>query len=174
VLWNVNLAESDPVLFSRMLERRRRSPAVRIIELASRTTRTSYAADRALLIAPHSELAIANAICQEIVARGMANQDFVQRHVAFRRGPTGIGNGMTDDTLLPDEGTDARWEEYVRFLEDYAPERAQQVSGLAADDIKWIASLYAIRRAPPSAGTAELHVGGRGEQRPAQHPPAGR
>ena len=143
VLWNVNLAETDPVLFSRMLERRRASPAVRIIELATRTTRTSYAADRALLMAPHSELAVANAICQEIVARGRASRDFIARHVAFKRGPTAIGNGTTDDVLLPDESTDAQWEDYVRFLADYEPETAQQVSGLGADDIRWIASLYA-------------------------------
>lgn len=143
VLWNVNLAESDPVLFSRMLERRRANPGVRIIELASRTTRTSYAADRALLLAPNSELAVANAICQEIVARGTWKRDFVERHVAFRRGPTAIGNGMTDDTLLPDEGTDVAWEDFVRFLGDYTPQRVQPVSGLDAADISWIASLYA-------------------------------
>ena len=69
VLWDANLAESDPVLFSRMLERRRKDPAVRIIEVATRTSRTSYAADQSLLHAPHTAPAIANAICQEIVAR---------------------------------------------------------------------------------------------------------
>ncbi len=143
VLWNVNLAETDPVLFSRMLERRRTSPAVRIIDLGTRTTRTSYAADRALLMAPHSELAVANAICQEIVARGRANRDFIARHVAFKRGSGEIGDGQTDDRLLPDESKDAEWKDYVRFLADYAPERAQQISGLAADDIRWIGSLYA-------------------------------
>jgi len=143
VLWNVNLAESDPVLFSRMLERRRKNPAVRIIDLASRTTRTSYAADRALLLVPNSELAVANAICQEIVSRGTWKRDFVERHVAFRRGPTAIGNGMTDDTLLPDEGTEVAWADFVRFLGDYTPQRVQPVAGLGADDISWVASLYA-------------------------------
>ncbi len=163
VLWNVNLAESDPVLFSRMLERRRTSPAVRIIELATRTTRTSYAADRSLLIAPQSELAIANAICQEIVARGMAKRDFVDRHVAFKRGPTGIGNGMTDDVLQPDAGTGAHWEDFVRFLGDYSPERAQQISGLAAEEISWIASLYGDpSRAVVSAWGAAVNQQGRG------------
>jgi nitrate reductase NapA len=163
VLWNVNLAESDPVLFSRMLERRRTSPAVRIIDLATRTTRTSYAADRALLMAPHSELAVANAISQEIIARGMANRSFIERHVSFKRGPTGIGNGMTEDILLSDESSDAKWEDYVRFLGDYAPERAQQISGLAADEIRWIASLYAdSARTVVSAWGAAVNQQGRG------------
>jgi nitrate reductase NapA len=143
VLWNVNLAETDPVLFSRMLERRRVSPAVRIIDLGTRTTRTSYAADRALLLTPHSELAVANAICQEIVARGQANREFVARHVAFKRGPAEIARDVADDQLLPDEGREAKWEDFVDFLRDYVPERVQQISGLNADDIRWLASLYA-------------------------------
>ena len=163
VLWNVNLAESDPVLFSRMLERRRTNPAVRIIDLATRTTRTSYAADRALLMAPYSELAIANAICQEIIARGLAKRSFIDRHVAFKRGRTGIGNGMTDDVLLPDEGSDAKWEDYVRFLGDHTPERAQQVSGLVAEEIRWLATLYAdSARTVVSAWGAAVNQQGRG------------
>lgn len=162
VLWNVNLAETDPVLFSRMLERRRTSPAVRIIELATHTTRTSYAADRAFVVAPGSELVIANAICQEIVARDMANRDFIDRHVAFKRGPTDIGNG-TSDLLRTDESADARWEDFVRFLRDYTPERAQQVSGLAASDIRWLASVYADpARTVVSAWGATVSRQGRG------------
>ena len=74
ILWDTNLAETDPVLFSRLLDRRRGDPAVRIIDLATRTTRTSYAADRAVLHAPHSELMLANAICLEIVNRGWADR----------------------------------------------------------------------------------------------------
>lgn len=63
VLWDANLAETDPVLFSRMLERRRKDPAVRIIDLTRRSTRTSYASDHSLLHTPHSTLALANAVC---------------------------------------------------------------------------------------------------------------
>ncbi len=50
VLWDANLAETDPVLFSRMLDRRRvqpRRPHHRAV--ATRTTRTSYAVDHSLL-----------------------------------------------------------------------------------------------------------------------------
>ena len=39
VLWDINVAETDPVLFSRMLARRAQNPSVRIVELATRTTR---------------------------------------------------------------------------------------------------------------------------------------
>lgn len=142
VLWDINLAETDPVLFSRMLDRRRRDRAVRIIDLTTRTTRTSYAADRSLLHTPHSGLAVANAICHEIVARKWVNRDFVTRHVSFKRGKTGIGYGLTDDTLVVDAPASASWDDYEAFLSAYTPERAQQLSGLSADGIRWLASLY--------------------------------
>ncbi len=145
VLWDINLAETDPVLFSRMLDRRRTDRAVRIVDLATRTTRTSYAADRSLLHTPHSALAIANAICQEIVAREWVDREFVDRYVAFKLGKTDIGHGLANDALVVDDATSVSWDDYVAFLATYTPERAQQRSGLSADAIRWLASLYGDR-----------------------------
>lgn len=145
VLWDTNLAETDPVLFSRMLDRKRAYPAVRIIDLSTRTTRTSYAADHTLLSVPHTGLAIANAICHEIVARHWVDRDFIDRYVAFKRGKTDIGYGLADDTLVVDDATDVTWDAYVAFLADYTPERAQQLSGVPAATIRWLASLYGDR-----------------------------
>lgn len=143
VLWDVNLAETDPVLFSRILERRRTSPAVRIVDLATRTTRTSYAADRALLFAPHADLAIANGVCHELVTSRAVRRDFVDRYVAFRRGATGIGDGRSGEALLAEQPEAVSWEAFEKFLEDYAPERTERISGLAAADVRWLATLYA-------------------------------
>jgi len=142
VLWDVDLAESDPVLFSRMLDRRRLNPAVRIIDLATRTTRTSYAADNSLLHAPHAALAIANAICNEIVTRKWMQRDFIARHVTFKRGKTNIGYDLVDGAIVADEPTAATWDDYVAFLSAYQPERVQQLSGLSAASIRWLASIY--------------------------------
>ena len=142
VIWDANIAETDPVLFSRLLDRRRRDNAVLIIDLATRTTRTSYAADRALLHAPHSAIAIANGICQEIVARRLVNREFVDRHVAFRRGKTGIGYGLADDAPVADDATAVTWDDYVAFLSAYTPQRVQEWSGVPAERIRWLASLY--------------------------------
>jgi len=142
VLWDVNLAETDPVLFSRMLARKRRNPAVRIIDLATRTTRTSYPADESLLHLPQSELAIANAICHEIVARRWVEKDFLDQHVAFKRGKTAIGSQVPDGPLAEDGAEAATWEDYVAFLADYSPERVQRLSGVSAARLKWLASLY--------------------------------
>jgi nitrate reductase NapA len=145
VLWDANLAETDPVLFSRMLDRRRANPAVRIIHLSTRTTRTSYAADQCLLHVPHAEPAIANAICHELVAKNLVDHEFVERYVAFKRGRTEIGDGLSDSLPARDDPTDVSWDAYVAFLADYSPKRAQDLSGVPAESIRWLASLYADR-----------------------------
>jgi nitrate reductase NapA len=145
VLWDVNLAETDPVLFSRMLDRRRTNPAVRIIHLSPRTARTSYAADQTFLHVPHTQLAIANALAHELVNRKLADREFVDRYVAFKRGKTAIGNGPSVGALVEDEAGDADWDAYVNFLADYSPQRAGALSGVAAERISWLASLYADR-----------------------------
>jgi nitrate reductase (cytochrome) len=145
VMWGNNMAEMHPVLFSRILERKQRDRNIRIIDLATRTTRTSYASDKVMLFHPQTDLAIANGICHEIVKRGWVNREFVNRYVALKKGKTDIGYGLQDDFRFTDEPTDATWNEFVRFLEDYTPEKVEQLSGVSAADIRWLASLYGDR-----------------------------
>ena len=145
VLWDANLAESDPVLFSRMLARRRQNPSVRIIDLATRTTRTSYAADHSVLYAPYAALALANGLCQEVVARKWVHREFLDRYVAFKRGRTDLDTPASADGLLRDEPTDATWDDYLGFLADYTPQRTRQLTGVPAATIRWLASLYGDR-----------------------------
>jgi nitrate reductase (cytochrome) len=145
VLWGHNMAESDPVLFSRLLERRRTNPAVRIVDVATRTTRTSYAADRSLLHAPHAEIAVAHAVCHEIVQRRSVNRDFIAQHVSFARGRTSPGYGLDEHVLSADDASTASFAEYVRFLDGYDPDRIEGNAGVAAADIRWLASLYGDR-----------------------------
>lgn len=145
VLWGNNMAEMHPVLFSRLLEQRQQRQNVQIIDLTTRTTRTSYASDRSLIFTPQSDLAIANAICHEIVRNNWVHQEFMERHVSFKRGKTDIGYGLSDDFQFTDEETSATWEEYVDFLDEYTPQRASEISGVPASDIRWLASLYGDR-----------------------------
>ena len=142
VLWGNNMAEMHPVLFSRMLDRRLKHPNVKIVDLATRTTRTSYAADRSLLFKPQTDLAIANAICYELVRNGWVDHGFVKKHVALKSGKTKIGYGTEDHFAFTDEPRDSSWEDFLRFLEDYTPEKIERLSGVAATDIRWLASLY--------------------------------
>ncbi|MDP3352516.1 MAG: molybdopterin-dependent oxidoreductase, partial [Flavobacteriaceae bacterium] len=66
VLWGNNMAEMHPVLFSRMLDQKSKRGA-KIIDFATRTTRTSLASDKSILFEPQTDLAVANAICYEII-----------------------------------------------------------------------------------------------------------
>lgn len=142
VTWGNNMAEMHPVLFSRMLERRRRKPSVKIVDLATRTTRTSHAADRSILFRPQADLALANGICHELVHRGWVDRDFVRDHVTLKAGKTNIGYGLSDDFSFTDEARDVSWDDYVAFLDDYSPEKVEAISGVSADDVRYLASLY--------------------------------
>ncbi len=141
VLWGNNMAEMHPVLFSRMLEQQL-SRGARIIDLAARTTRTSVAADRSIMFRPQTDLAIANSICYELVRTGRVNRTFMERHVALKAGKTDIGFGLEDGFAFKDEARDVDFDELVSFLKDYTPEKVEEISGVSADDIRYLASLY--------------------------------
>jgi nitrate reductase NapA len=142
VLWGNNMAEMHPVLFSRLLERRLKKPDVKIIDFATRTTRTSQAADRSILFLPQTDLAVANAIAHEIIRQGWVNRAFVERHVSFHRGKEGIGYGLEDRFAFTDEAQPITLDEYAGLLEAYSPEKVEPISGVSARDIRYLASLY--------------------------------
>ncbi|HSG07833.1 MAG TPA: molybdopterin-dependent oxidoreductase [Longimicrobiales bacterium] len=142
VLWGNNMAEMHPVLFSRILERKRLHPDVRIIDLATRTTRTSYASDRSVLFQPQTDLALANAICHEIIRNHWIDDSFVREHVSFKKGKTDIGYGLEERFSFADEARDADFDEYVEFLDDYTSDLVAEISGVPADEIRYLASLY--------------------------------
>ena len=141
VLWGNNMAEMHPVLFSRMLDNRLRRP-VKIIDLATRTTRTSAAADKTMLFNPQTDLAIANAICYEIIQNGWMNKSFVDRHCSIKSGKTNIGYGLEDDFKFKDEPKDMGFDAFKEMLADYSPEKVEKYAGVSAKDIKYLASLY--------------------------------
>ena len=142
VLWGNNMAEMHPVLFSRLLDRRLKNPEVKIIDLATRWTRTSMAADRTLLFLPQTDLALANAVCHEIIRNGWVNGAFVDKHVSFHEGKTNIGYGLEDRFAFTDEAKSIGFERYRELLQDYSPEKVERLSGVSARDIRYLASLY--------------------------------
>jgi nitrate reductase NapA len=142
VMWGNNMAEMHPVLFSRMLDRRLKNPDVKIIDLATRSTRTSIASDRSILFHPNTDLAIANAIAYEILRNGWENKVFLERHVTFHTGKTNIGYGLEDKFKFEDAPQTVSFEKYKELLADYAPEKVEKLTGVPAKDIKYLASLY--------------------------------
>ena len=142
VLWDNNLAETDPVLFSRMLDRRAPTPPSASSRWprarpAPATPPTAPCSTR-----PTRRLAIANASATSWSPENGAPQEFVEKHVAFKRGKTAIGYGLSDEELVAEDAKERSGDEYVAFLAAYTPERAQEMSGLSAASIRWLASLY--------------------------------
>jgi len=91
VLWGNNMAEMHPVLFSRVLARKRAAPHVRIIDITTRHTQTSDYADEVLLMKPQGDLAIANGIIRYLVTTGRVDWDMVENHCTFKTGLTEPG-----------------------------------------------------------------------------------
>lgn len=126
VLWDIDLAETDPVLFSRVLARRRADRAVRLVELASRRTRSSHGLDASIAHEPLAAPLLANAIAHELAAQGKVDRRFLARHVSFRR----------------EDGSPADWEDYVAYLEAFTPDRVAARTGVDPDRLRWLATLY--------------------------------
>ncbi len=142
ITWGNNMAEMHPVLFSRMLANRKRRNNVEIIDLATRTTRTSQASDHSFLFKPQTDLAVANAICYEIIRNDWVDKNFISKHVSFHKGKTNIGYGTEDHFAFKDKGESISFAEFETFLEDYTPEKVEKISGVPAKSIRYMASLY--------------------------------
>ncbi|MCF8714929.1 molybdopterin-dependent oxidoreductase [Joostella atrarenae] len=141
-LWGNNMAEMHPVLFSRILDQRLKR-GVKIVDFATRTTRTSMAADKSILFNPQTDLAVANAICYELINKGRVNHSFVDKHCVFKKGKVDMGYGLEDNYSFKDEPELIDLESYKEFLEDYTPEKVSKYSGVSVKDIKYMASYYA-------------------------------
>lgn len=159
VLWGNNMAEMHPVLFSRILETKRRRPGVRIVDLATRRTPTSDYADLYVEFRPGSDLAIANGILHEIVGNGWVDEAFVKENLVFKRGIEDlakIGFGCFDEQAerygFKDEGRSSSLEELKRFLEDYSPEKVEAISGVPAATIRALGKMFGDK----SRGTVSL------------------
>lgn len=136
ILWGNNPAEMHPVLFSRIVDRRARGEQVRIIDIGTRRTRTTGFADDYLEFRPNTDLAIANGILHLLAREGTYDREFVERHGAFRKledeNPTLQGEAMS-------------FEAWQRALDEYTPERVEEISGVPASQIRMLAGLFGNR-----------------------------
>ena len=132
VMWGNNMAEMHPVLFSRMLENKRRNPRVRIIDIATRWTPTSDFADLYVEIRPGTDLALANGILHLLAKGEQFDKPFIEENVVFLRGIDKldkIGYGCFDEQSesyrFKDEANESSLDELIQFLEEFTPERVE-------------------------------------------------
>lgn len=156
VLWGNNMAEMHPVLFSRILERRRTAPHVKIVSMETRNTRTGQAADIHLLFNPQTDLAIANGIANLLIKNNKVDRAFVEKHCVFQRGKENIGYGLEDKFAFKDEGQSISFDEFAKYVSDYTPEKVEKLSGVPAKRLEELAGFYG----DPSVGVVSLWVMG--------------
>jgi len=97
VLWGANMAEMHPMLWARIEEMKRRSPAYRVVNLTTFGNASSDLADLEIVFRPNTDLAIMNYLAREIVARGAIDAAYVEKHCVYAAGWTDIGYGMRPD-----------------------------------------------------------------------------
>ncbi|MGW8265369.1 MAG: molybdopterin-dependent oxidoreductase [Longimicrobiales bacterium] len=159
LLWGNNMAEMHPVLFSRILANKRENPGVRIVDIGTRRTPTSDYADMYVEFRPNTDLALANGILHLLVANGRVDEAFVRENLVFRRGieelerigygsfgEDGLGlspeDGPAEHYRFADQARESSFDELVAFLEDYAPDRVSEISGVPEGQIRALAEMY--------------------------------
>lgn len=135
IMWGNNPAEMHPVLFSRVIDRRSKGETVKLIDIGTRRTRTTEYSDEYLEFRPQSDLAIANGIAHLLVKNDTYDRDFVAKYCNFRK-----------DTEEPSLfGQASSFEEYASLLEEYTPERVEEISGVPAEKIRMLGELFGRR-----------------------------
>ena len=162
VLWGSNMAEMHPILWSRITDRRLNARHVKIFVLSTYGHRSSELADVEIIFKPQTDLAIMNYICNHIIQSGAVNQDFVSKHVAFRKGVTDIGYGLRPNHPLeqvannngypgadgkpkgdPNASSPISFDEFKAFVAEYTLEKTSALSGVPKDRLEALAKAYA-------------------------------
>src|SRR5262249_47433285 len=114
LLWGSNAPETHPVMFLRML------PGIpngaRMVVLDPRRTLSAEVAHTHLPIRVGADIALANAMANVILAEGLQNEAFVERAT---------------------ENIDT----YRQVVRRYTPEYSEPLTGIPADQIRWLARL---------------------------------
>ncbi len=120
-----NTAECHPIVFDRIVERKRNHPGTKIISIDPRKTPTDKIVDLHLQVIPGYDLALMHGLAHVLIKEGYTNEQFINESVNFSDGK----NPMTYD-------------DYKKFLEKYTPEYAAQQAGVKAEDIVETARLF--------------------------------
>jgi nitrate reductase (cytochrome) len=126
ICWGNNWAEMHPILFSRFIDRKSDGDKITMIDLGTRWTRTSLAADHYLEFVPQTDLAIANCICQQLLERGTYDKYFVEKHCRFKA----------------NDGSDLSLDQFKDFLRDYDPETVAELSGVPVAQLRMLGDVF--------------------------------
>jgi len=120
-----NTAEAHPVLFDRLVQRKKDNPNCKFIFIDPRKTPTNKIVDLHLQVKPGYDLAVMNAIAHQLIKDGNIDEQFIKENVNFSDGKDPI-----------------TFDDYKRFLEKYTPEYAAEQAGINAADIVKAARMF--------------------------------
>ena len=162
VLWGSNMAENHPILWTRVTDRKLSNKNVKVAVLSTFEHRSYELADIPMIFTPQTDLAILNFICHYLIEKGKVNQDFVAKHVNFKKSVTDIGYGLRPNHALEKDATsngypDAEgkpkgdtgksepitFDEFKKFVSEYTAEKVSKLSGVPVKDLNALAELYA-------------------------------
>ena len=118
LLIGANIADNHPILCQYLDA----NPRKTLIVADPRVSKTAMMADLHLPLKPRSDLALANGIAHILIRHGLIDRNYIANHT------TGF-------------------DELVRFLEAYPPERVSQITGLSEELLYKTAFLYGRARA---------------------------
>ncbi len=138
-----NMAECHPVVWELIRDRKRTHPQTRIITVDPRRTATTRESDQHLQLRPGTDVALLNAMCHELIRTGLVDRPFIDEYLSFRNGP-------------PDSPP-LTYDDFVKFLEAYAPEKVAELCGLGAAEIREAAQFFGSADAAMSFWTMGLN-----------------
>lgn len=152
VLWGSNMAEMHPILWTRIADRKFSHPHVKVAVLSTFKHRSFDLADIPMVFTPQTDLVMLNYIANYLIENGAVNEDFVSKHVNFRRGNQDIGYGLRPEHPLEQAATnndkaggstEMTFEEFAEFVKPYTLEYAAEMSGVPAHRLEEMAKIYA-------------------------------
>ncbi len=152
VLWGSNMAEMHPILWSRLADTRLSNPKVKVAVLSTYENRCFDLADIPMVFKPQTDLVILNYIANYIIQSGNVNQDFVKKHVNFRKGNTDIGYGLRPEHPLQKKAKNVKkaggskpinFTIFANFVKKYTVEYAEKMTGVPKHRLEALAKIYA-------------------------------
>ncbi|TVQ02771.1 MAG: nitrate reductase [Balneolaceae bacterium] len=135
-----NMAECHPIVWERVLDRKRERPQTYIIVVDPRKTSTAKRADMHLQIRPGTDVSLYNSMIYEFFRRGMIDDEMVEEYLRFQRGNDQINI-----------------EQFRANLENYTPERAAATCGISPEQIREAAFRFGNSPATMSFWTMGLN-----------------
>lgn len=135
-----NMADCHPIIWERVLDRKRANPNTIIIVVDPRKTNTAKRADMHLQIRPGTDVSLYNSMIYEFFRRGVVDDEMIEDYLRFQRG----GDQITLD-------------QFRANLENYTPDRAATTCGISAEQIREVAFRFGNSPATMSFWTMGLN-----------------